>query len=242
MRRSALLVALVPLILPAAAAASSHAVNFQTKNTDVACGVVAAVPGTELDPGTGAQLGGDYPGLQCSAPGIPKPKQGFGDPFVQLGQGSAGRARLIDESQDDLISAANPVTLPPGAVWERYGIVCKLAASSVSCANGVGYGFTLSTGHLHLISPARAPSPASAPTPKRCGGVSYTFPHTDGHGHAALNNLTAVGVSCSTARTVASDFLVTGKPPRNWHATSKLDGGEEILTRGKARVTGDLAN
>jgi hypothetical protein len=151
MRRAVLLTVLVPLVLPAAVEAFSHAVNFQTKTADVVCGIVAAVPGTEQDPGTGASLGGDYPGLQCSAQGLPKPKQGIGDPFVQLGQGHAGRARLVDESQDDLSSAADPATLAPGSVWTRYGIVCKLTASSVRCTNGAGHGFKISTGHLDLF-------------------------------------------------------------------------------------------
>lgn len=151
MRRAALLTVLVPLVLPAVAGASSHSVNFQTKTADVDCGVVAAVPGSEQDPGTGASLNGDYPGLQCSAEGIPKPKQGFGDPFVQLGEGHAGRAKLVDESQEDLVSSANPATLPPGSVWKRYGIVCRLTASSVRCTNGAGRGFEISTGHLDLF-------------------------------------------------------------------------------------------
>ncbi len=152
MRRSALLAALLALAtLPAAARASSHAVNFQTKTADVGCGIAASVPGTELDPGTGAPLNGDYPGLQCSAVGIPKPKHGIGDPFVQLGRGHAGRARLVDESQDDLISAANPVTLAPGSTWKRYGITCTLSASSVRCTNATGHGFKISTGHLTLF-------------------------------------------------------------------------------------------
>lgn len=136
---------------PALARASSHAVNFQTQAADVVCGVVAAVPGSKLDPGTGAPLDGSYPGLQCSAAGIPKPRQGIGDPFVQLGQGSAGHARLVDESQDDLISDANPATLPPGSSWWRYGITCRLTASSVRCANESGHGFQISTGHLRLF-------------------------------------------------------------------------------------------
>ncbi len=139
------------LVLPATAEASSRAVNFQTQTADVGCGVVAAVPGTELDPGTGAALNGNYPGLQCSAEDLPKPKQGFGDPFVQLGQGHAGRARLVDESQDDLVSSAYPATLAPGAVWKRAGIVCRLTASSVRCTNGAGHGFEISTGHLDLF-------------------------------------------------------------------------------------------
>jgi hypothetical protein len=151
MRCSALVVAVALVALPAAAEASSRAVNFQTQTADVVCGIVASVPGTELDPGTGAQLNGDYPGLQCSAAGIPKPRHGIGDPFVQLGQGRAGRAKLVDESQDDLISSANPVTLAPGSTWKRYGIACKLTASSVRCVNGTGHGFKISTGHLSLF-------------------------------------------------------------------------------------------
>jgi hypothetical protein len=153
MRRSALLaaIALLPPLLPAAAQASSRAINFQTQTADVVCGIAASVPGTEFDPGTGAPLNGDYPGLQCSAAGIPKPKRGIGDPFVQLGQGRAGRAKLVDESQDDLISPANPVTLTSGSTWKRDGIACSLAASTVRCANGTGHGFEISTGHLVLF-------------------------------------------------------------------------------------------
>jgi hypothetical protein len=151
MRRSALAAAVALLALPADAMASSHAVNFQTKAADVVCGIAASVPGTELDPGTGAPLNGDYPGLQCSAVGIPKPKHGFGDPFVQLGQGHAGRARLVGESQDDLISSAYPVALAPGSTWKRYGIACSLSASSVRCTNGGGHGFKISNGHLSLF-------------------------------------------------------------------------------------------
>jgi len=152
MRRSALVAAVaLAVALPATALASSHAVNFQTKTADVLCGVVASVPGTALDPGTGSQLEGEYPGLQCSAAGIPKPKHGIGDPFVQLGQGRAGRAKLVDESQDDLISDANFVTLAPGSTWKRYGITCKLTASSVRCTNGTGHGFVISTNHLRLF-------------------------------------------------------------------------------------------
>lgn len=152
MRLSAFLVAAFALaVSPASAEASSHALNFQTKTAEVVCGIASSVPGTELDPGTGAQLGGDYPGLQCSAEGIPKPKHGIGDPFVQLGQGRAGRAKLVDESQNDLISGANPVTLAPDSTWGRYGITCSVSASSVRCTNGTGHGFEISTGHLHLF-------------------------------------------------------------------------------------------
>ncbi len=151
MVRSVLLAIAALVALPVVADASSHAVNFQTKTADVVCGIAALVPGTELDPGTGAPHNGDYPGLQCSAVGIPKPRHGIGDPFVQLGQGHAGRAELVDESQDDLISSAIPVTLGPGSTWTRYGIACKLTASSVRCANVAGHGFKISTGHLSLF-------------------------------------------------------------------------------------------
>jgi hypothetical protein len=152
MRRFALVAAAAALVaLPASAEASSRALNFQTQTADVVCGITASVPGTVLDPGTGAPLNGDYPGLQCSAAAIPKPKQGIGDPFVVLGQGRAGRARLTDESQDDLISRANPMTLGPGSTWKRYGIACTLTAFSVRCTNGVDHGFKISTGHLSLF-------------------------------------------------------------------------------------------
>lgn len=147
----ALITAATALACSAVAQASSRAVNFQTRSADVVCGVARAVRGSELDPGTGAQLTGEYPGLQCSAAGIPKPRRGVGDPFVQLGQGRAGRARLVDESQDDLISGATPSTLAPGASWRRYGITCTLSSSAVRCVNGAGHGFRISTGHLALF-------------------------------------------------------------------------------------------
>jgi hypothetical protein len=78
--------------------------------------------------------------------------------------------------------------------------------------------------------------------------VSYTFPGTHGQGHAALNNLTASGVSCSTARAVAKAFLAGDKTPKGWHAMSKTvvshgsTIGEVIFTRGSARIIGDVAN
>ena len=226
--------ALVAMVMPAAAAAAtSNALNWSAEGEAVVCGVAEGVEGTEPDPGTGALLNGLWRGLQCQAAGIPH-GSGIGDPAVQLGQGRAGRARLVDISQDDLVSASPFVTLTPGSAWRRYGIACTVKAASIRCSNGPGYGFTMSPGHLQLFSPAGA----AAPT--HCGSVSYTFPHTDDHGHAALNNLTAVGVPCSTARSVANDFLRAGKPPRTWRATFNATVGEEIFTRGKARVAGDV--
>lgn len=223
------------LLAGAATASPSNTLNWSTQGEVVVCGVAEGVEGTQLDPGTGAPLNGLWPGLQCQAAGIPR-APGIGDPAVQLGQGRAGRARLVDISQDDLVSDAPYVALTPGSAWKRYGIGCTVNPTSIRCTNKAGYGFTMSPGRVHLISPAVAPAP------KDCGSVSYAIPHTGGHGHAALNNLTAVGVSCLTARSVAHAFLVTGKPPSSWHATVKISVGEEIFTRDDARVTGDLDN
>ena len=87
--------------------------------------------------------------------------------------------------------------------------------------------------------------------PKGCGSVSVTIPHTNTDGHAALNNLTAANATCATARSAATTFLLTTKAPKDWRETSKAvivnshgqrnTGGEEILTYGAARVTGDIA-
>jgi len=244
--RAACLSVLAAMLSPSGATAStSNAVNWSTQGEAVVCGVAEGIEGTALDPGTRAPLDGLWPGLQCQTTGIPHGR-GIGDPAVQLGQGRAGRTRLVDISQDDLVSDAPFVTLKQGSVWKRYGLACGVKVTSIRCTNGPGYGFTMSPGHVHLFSPT------SAPTPEKCGSVSYTVPHTGGHAHAALNNLTAVDVSCVTARSVASAFLVTGKPPKTWHATMKTVvthiGGqantvsEEILRCARARVTGDVDN
>jgi hypothetical protein len=93
-----------------------------------------------------------------------------------------------------------------------------------------------------------AASSATASAATACGSVSYTVPGSHGEGHAALNNLTASGVSCATARTVAKAFLAQHRPPQGWHAISKTVArrgetiGEEIFTRRSARVVGDIAN
>jgi hypothetical protein len=125
----------------------SHATNWQTPAGTLECGI-ADVPGSAIDPGTGAPLQGLWPGLQCSAPGIPRGRGAVGDPFVQLGQGSAGRARLVELSEYDLIYDARPVTLPAGTGWSRYGISCRVRARAVSCRNTAGHGFQLSPGEL----------------------------------------------------------------------------------------------
>jgi hypothetical protein len=111
------------------------------------------VRGTIFDPGVQAPLNGSYPGLQCSAKGIPRPQgqqSDVGDPFVQLGQGQAGRARDVLESQDDLVSSADPATLAAGSHWQRDHIRCTLTRTTVSCDNGHGHGFTVGPGALKL--------------------------------------------------------------------------------------------
>jgi hypothetical protein len=101
---------------------------------------------------------------------------------------------------------------------------------------------------LLAVGALAAASPAAASAASACGSVSYTVPGSHGEGHAALNELTATGVSCATARTVAKAFLADRKLPQGWHASSKTvvrhgeTIGEEILTRRSARVVGDLAN
>jgi hypothetical protein len=224
------------LVPTGASASTANTVNWSTQGEAVVCGVAEGIEGTELDPGTGAALDGLWRGLQCQAAGIPH-GQGIGDPAVQLGQGRAGRARLVDISQDELVSDTPFVALAPGSAWKSDAITCTINATSIRCANGPGYGFTMSPGHVHLFSPAAAAGPH-----KSCGSVSYTFPRSGGHGHAALNNLRAVGVSCLTARSVAKHFLVSGKPPSGWHATFGMSVGEVIFIRGKARVSGDVAS
>ncbi len=93
-----------------------------------------------------------------------------------------------------------------------------------------------------------AASPVTASAATACGSVSYTIPGTHEQGHAALNDLTASGVSCSTARAVAKAFLAGHKTPKGWHAMSKTVMsrgnaiGEEIFTRGSARIIGDVDN
>ncbi len=58
-------------------------------------------------------------------------------------------------------------------------------------------------------------SSAGASVTEHCGSVSYTYPDTDDHGHAALSNLTAASVPCTKARSVAKAFLIACKAPCN---------------------------
>jgi len=149
--RTANVAALLALVAwPTSAVASSHVANWNAPNNEVGCGITE-VFGTQIDAGTQAPLNGLWPGLQCSAPGIPRAPSKIGDPVVQLGQGRAGRARLVNESQDDLIVNTPAVKLPAGSTWRRYGITCAVHPASIRCTNSVGHGFTMSVGHIHLF-------------------------------------------------------------------------------------------
>jgi hypothetical protein len=129
---------------------TSHAPNWETPGGKVLCGVATFVE-TRPDPGTQAPLEVPGRGLQCSALGIPRPKHGIGDPVVKLGRGHAGRAQLVDQSQDELIFNVPPATLAAGGTWRREGIVCAVHAASVRCTNRAGHGFKISPGHVHLF-------------------------------------------------------------------------------------------
>jgi hypothetical protein len=94
---------------------------------------------------------------------------------------------------------------------------------------------------------------AGAATARTCGSVSYALPNTGGHGHAALNNLTALRISCAAAREVAQNFLVNDeRTTGGWHVRMRTvikhtgghahSVGEDIFTRGTARIVGDFAN
>jgi hypothetical protein len=135
----------------AARSSDSHAANWSTSNGAVECGI-ADIRGTALDPGTGAPTTGLWPGLQCAAAGIPRAPGGVGDPFVQLGQGRAGQAKIVDLSQDDLLVNGSPVSLAPGTMWSRNHITCRIYTSRIECRNSSGHGFKLAShGQVHLF-------------------------------------------------------------------------------------------
>jgi hypothetical protein len=134
----------------AAAASTSHATNWTIRAGTLVCGI-ADVYGTQIDAGTGAPLNGPWPGLQCSVERIPRaPGSKVGDPFVQLGQGRAGRAKVVNLSQDDLLYHRAPVTLAAGTTWSRNGITCEVRSSSIACHNSSSHGFTLSRSRVGL--------------------------------------------------------------------------------------------
>ena len=87
-----------------------------------------------------APANGRWPGLQCQTTGLPR-VSAIGDPAVQLGQGSAGRARLLDISQDELLSDTPYMALAPGTRWKNFASSGEMIASRVpkmASSGGIG--------------------------------------------------------------------------------------------------------
>ena len=134
--------------------------------------------------------------------------------------------------------------------WEAHRRPERPQRGRVGCRDLPGALFRTAAVLCSAVLIAFASATASAAT--SCGSVSYTIPNTHGEGHAALNDLVAINVSCRIARSVAKAFLVTGKAPKRWRGSTKTvvthaNGAtntvsEEIFTRHTSRVTGDIAN
>jgi len=136
--RSAVLLGAVAagaVAVPAAAVAgsTSSATLWQDSAKNIACGVAA------------------YPAktLLCSARDIPAPPHTTnkdGDPgFVTLG--AAGKPKPIRTSQYSFKNMSDKFkTLAAGTKWSLNGVTCSVAASTVTCTNGAGHGFTAGSG------------------------------------------------------------------------------------------------
>ena len=72
-----------------------------------------------------------------------------------------------------------------------------------------------------------------------CGSVSGPT-----HGQAggiAVNNIKAVNVSCKVAKSVALHWCDHNKAPKGWHEGSNHNGGQIVFTKGKEKVSGEVA-
>ena len=129
-------VTLVLATLPAAAAAAplSHATLWHNITGKVTCGIeihALSQPATEV---------------LCSARGIPAPKRkGVGDPG-SVSLGLLGTPQLLRLSQRSFVGA-HAATLGRGRLWNRLGVTCHVAASTVMCFNGDNHGFVIGDGH-----------------------------------------------------------------------------------------------
>ena len=115
--------------LPATAVAkTSNAQLFQNPKKTAECGIeihATNKPATEL---------------LCSAAGVPRAKQGVGDPFVQIS--ATGAPQLVLISQDSYIS--NKVkTLSKGTLWSSLGVTCNIGTNTILCFNGDNHGFVI---------------------------------------------------------------------------------------------------
>ena len=125
---SAVAVAVVPA---AALAATSHTQLFQNPKKSAVCGLeihAAGKPATFV---------------LCSATGLPKPKHGVGDPFVQIGR--SGSPQIVAISQASWVT--NKIkTLSSGTLWSSIGVTCNVAKGTVLCFNGDNHGFVIGNG------------------------------------------------------------------------------------------------
>ena len=119
---------------------TSHALVWRALDGKVICGVSIHPPGEPSK----------Y--LLCFARPVPPPKHSSsseGDPgFVFIG--ASGHPRLARISQYSFQAkngwlAKNQAALGPGRRWSygRIGVICRVAAAKVRCANHDGHGFTI---------------------------------------------------------------------------------------------------
>jgi hypothetical protein len=132
LKTRALLVGVLALVaIPATAAATtSTAQLFQNPSRTAICGI-------EIHPRSSPAE------LLCQATGVPRAKQGEGDPAVQLGR--TGKPQLLLMSQDSYISNKLK-TLANGTAWSSGGITCDISTHTIRCSNTRRHGFTIGNG------------------------------------------------------------------------------------------------
>lgn len=135
--RTAAALGTLALVAPAGAAAASHVSHakfWQNRDSTAVCGIEihqAGKPATEVI---------------CSAQGLPTPKHGVGDPFVQIA--AKGKPQVVLRSQDSF-EGSFPATLKPGTTWRSLGVTCAVKAKTVRCVNKSGHGFKIGNGKYH---------------------------------------------------------------------------------------------
>jgi hypothetical protein len=131
---SAALLVLAALSPAAAAAPLSHTTLWQNSTGKVTCGIEIHAPSRPASQ------------VLCAAKGIPAPAgKGVGDPgFVSLGL--LGKPQTLRLSQDSFVGG-HTATLGRGRLWNRLGVTCHVAQSTVMCFNGDNHGFLIGDGH-----------------------------------------------------------------------------------------------
>ncbi len=132
------LAAILAIAAPAAvslAATTSHAKLFQTKSKSkgATCGIMIHAPKKPAK------------WILCEANGVPKAKNGVGDPFVRISK--TGKPQLILISQASFVGK-HAKTLGPGSKWSSLGVTCSiLTKTTIKCSNMSGHGFKTGDGH-----------------------------------------------------------------------------------------------